>query len=109
MVMLKFPVIAEANPDERGRMSMMADEDEPMAIDDGEFMATDEGESMATGEGESMATGEDESMAIGEGESIATGEASRWQPMKDPTSPRIQIPSSPRSAPIDEVLTRQFP
>jgi hypothetical protein len=85
MVMLKFLVIAEANPDERGRMSTMANEDEPMAINDGEFMATDEGES------------------------IATGEASRWQSMKDPMSPRIQIPSSPRSAPIDEVLTRQFP
>jgi hypothetical protein len=59
--MLKFPVIAEVDPDERGRTSTMTDEDEPMAIDDGELMAIDEGDSIMTDDGESMATGEGES------------------------------------------------
>jgi hypothetical protein len=51
---------------------------------------------MATGDGESMATGDGESMATGDGESMVTIE-------------RADDLSSPRSAPIDEVLPWQCP
>jgi hypothetical protein len=74
IVMLKFPVVAESDPDERGRTSMMADRAETMATNDGESMATGDGESMATGDGESMAIGDGESMMTDDGESMMTDE-----------------------------------